>query len=266
MAGEYLGMNLMKMSHFAGQSRDRCGGFTLIELMIVMLISGVIAAAAFAVYQSQQRAYTQVEQTSAVQQNLRSALYYIENELKMAGCDPTETAMTNFGNNNGITPLPGYNGLVVSNFDAVRFVMDLRGPAAATDPYDGEIDTNLEPLEDVTYALDPVSGTTLLRNGVVIADNVDAIDFVYLDRNLTALNLPDGAGGPTDLTDASSITGVFYVQVTLVMRAPKAERGYTSPASYQNLQGATIYTPPAATRNFRRRALTSTIRVRNMGL
>lgn len=232
-------MNLILLFDLKNQDRSRCEGFTLVELMIVILISAILAGASFTVYKSQQKAYLQVEQTSAIQQSMRSALYFIENELKMAGCDPTETAMNAFAGGNT-------NGLLVCNANSVRFVMDLRG-AAATDTYDGIIDNGIEPNEDINFWL---NGADLQRNNNVIAENVDALDFVYLDQSGAA---------------TASIAQVYFIQATLIIRAPRSERDFTGPASYQNLQGDTIYTPPANERNFRRRSVTTTVRLRNMG-
>jgi Tfp pilus assembly protein PilW len=211
------------------------------------------------VFQSQQKAYIQVEQASSVQQNLRSALYYLESSLKMAGCDPTEGAMSTFARNNNFSGLPGNNGLVDTDADAIQLVMDIRGPAAA-DAYDGSIDNSIEPNENIRFVL---NGTDLERNGIVIAENIDALDFVYLDQGGNVLN--PGNPGPMDLMDTASITTVTYVQVTLVVRASRSENGLSGPATYENLQGTTIYTPPVGERNIRRRSITATVRLRNMG-
>ena len=63
-------------------------GFTLIELMIAMAISGIVAGGIFTAYQSQQKSYTVQEGVSVMQQNLRAGMDIMAREIRMAGCDP----------------------------------------------------------------------------------------------------------------------------------------------------------------------------------
>ncbi len=63
-------------------------GFTLLELMIAMAIAGIVAAAILMAFNSQQK--TQVSQQLVVemQQDLRAALYLMQQDVRMAGHDP----------------------------------------------------------------------------------------------------------------------------------------------------------------------------------
>ena len=63
-------------------------GFTLIEILIAMAITGIIAAAIFTAYQSQQTSYITQENVAAMQQNLRAGLDIMIREIRMAGSDP----------------------------------------------------------------------------------------------------------------------------------------------------------------------------------
>jgi len=63
--------------------------FTLIELLLALAISGVVMAGVYSAYYSQQKSYITQEQVAAMQQNLRAAMYIIQREIRMAGCDPT---------------------------------------------------------------------------------------------------------------------------------------------------------------------------------
>ena len=67
-------------------------GFTLIELLVAMTISGVVVSSVYWVYSSQQESYITQEQVAEMQENIRSALFYMESEIRMAGCDPTRDA------------------------------------------------------------------------------------------------------------------------------------------------------------------------------
>jgi type IV pilus assembly protein PilW len=65
--------------------RERESGFTLVELLVAMVISLVVMAAIYSTYHSQQKSYLVQEQVAAMQQNLRSAMYNMAREVRMAG-------------------------------------------------------------------------------------------------------------------------------------------------------------------------------------
>ncbi|MEE4353304.1 MAG: prepilin-type N-terminal cleavage/methylation domain-containing protein [Desulfatiglans sp.] len=67
-------------------------GFTMVELVVAVALSGVVMAGTYMAYQSQHRSYrTQVE-VSAMQHNVRIAHMVIERDVRMAGSqvDPSE--------------------------------------------------------------------------------------------------------------------------------------------------------------------------------
>jgi type IV pilus assembly protein PilW len=66
-------------------------GFTLVELMIALFVSGLVMAAVVSVYTAQTRSYAQQDDIAGIQQNLRGALAILPMEIRMAGCDPTES-------------------------------------------------------------------------------------------------------------------------------------------------------------------------------
>ncbi len=131
-------------------------GFTLSELLVAMIISGVVMAAVFSTYYSQQKSYVLQEQVAAMQQNLRSAMFYMEREIRMAGCDPTRTTGA---------------GITAATASSISFTQDS----------DADGDTS-DPNETISYSL---SGGNLLRNGDAIAEGIDALNFVYLDGDGT---------------------------------------------------------------------------------
>jgi type IV pilus assembly protein PilW len=87
-------------------------GFTLSELLVAMVISAVVMAAIYSTYYSQQRSYLVQEQVAAMQQNLRAAMFYMEKEIRMAGCDPTRAADA---------------GITTANADSISFTEDITG-------------------------------------------------------------------------------------------------------------------------------------------
>ena len=213
-------------------------GFTLVELMVTMAIMAVVMAGVYSAYYSQQQSYVVQEQVSEMQQNLRGAMYFMAKEIRMAGCNPTGSADA---------------GIVTAGSNTINFTMDTRGQDI-DDPPNGTV-TN--PNENITYILydsdgdgtnDALGRDTGTGNRLV-AQNVDALDFVYLDEdgNLTA-----------------SLLQIRTVQITIVARTGRADRGYRDTASYTNLQGTQILAPPND--NFRRKRLATNIKCRNLGL
>lgn len=214
-------------------------GFTLVELLVATFVAGIVMTGVYSAYYSQQKSYTAQEQMSELQQNLRSAMYFMAKEIRMAGCNPLGTADT--------------AGFQAVGSDTVSFSMDIRGQAATSSPDGDTEDAN----EAIVYTLSDWDGDgidDLMRNtpptgNAPIAENIDALNFVYLDadENVTIDRL-----------------AVRAVQITLVARTGRADPGFTDTTTYTNLQGQTILAAPND--NFRRRALSTHVKCRNMGL
>jgi prepilin-type N-terminal cleavage/methylation domain-containing protein len=62
------------------------GGFTLPELLVVMLLAGLIAAGMGGVFSTQNRAYMQQDLHVAMGENLRVGMSTVTDTLRMAGC------------------------------------------------------------------------------------------------------------------------------------------------------------------------------------
>ena len=207
-------------------------GFTLVEILVAVAIAGVVMAGIYSAYYSQQKSYIAQGEVSDMQQNLRAAMYFMEREIRMAGCDPQGTAGA------GITDL-GYNSGPDRN-TSITFTEDIAN--AGTGNPNGVIDSD----ETITYAL---NGTDLRRNGQVLAQNIEALDFVYLNASEAAT------------TNADDIRAV---QITVIARTGKGDPGYVNnDPPFTNLAGKTISHPAD---NFRRRVSTVRVKCRNLGL
>ena len=217
------------------------GGYTIVELLVAIAISGIFMGAIYSAYTSQQRATLGQEQVSAMQRNLRSAMYFIEKEIRMAGCDPTGRAKIDVA---GSLVSPG---IIQANANLMEFAADTDG------------DGTIAPDERITYSL---PGADLIRNGGRIAENIDAINFVYLDADGNNL-ADDGLGNVTDPENRAKIRSV---QVTVVARTGKADAKYTDSTSYQNKISEPIFTPSGGDVHFRRKVLSTNIKCRNLGL
>jgi len=62
-------------------------GFTLIEIMIVLAISGIFMGALYQVFNSQQKSYMIQEDVASMQQSIRAAMMMLTDDIRMAGYD-----------------------------------------------------------------------------------------------------------------------------------------------------------------------------------
>jgi type IV pilus assembly protein PilW len=225
-------------------------GFTLVELLIAMAIAGIVMAGVYSAYSSQQRSYTAQEQVVAVQQNLRVAMYFMEREIRMAGCDPKGGAGA---------------GIRTASPNSIRITMDITG--GETDGLDNDGDSNIDEAdeanfgdgdtndvnEDVTYSLYTSGGIQKLgrkkpsTNNQPVAENIDALNLVYLDK---------------DENPTITLAEIRSVQITLVARTARGDRGFKNTTVYTNQQGDQIFV--AAGDNFRRKLLTVQVNCRNL--
>jgi type IV pilus assembly protein PilW len=191
-------------------------GFTLMEILVAMAISGIVMGSIYMTYYSQQRSYILQEQVAAMQQNHRTAMYYMEREIRMAGYNPTWAAGADLDtdgvDNDCDTFIDGLDpegdestsiGIITNGANSINFTIDDNG--------DGDIcDTN----ENITYALD---GSDLVRNNAVIAENMVSLAFDYLDENnISTPTLADIRSVQITLTartDDNSINRVLTTQI-----------------------------------------------------
>lgn len=176
-------------------------GFTISELLVAMLIAVIVMAAAYSMYLSQQKSYETTESVSALQQNLRAAMYFIERDLRMAGYNPLRATSGAFTFTN------------ISSANSVTFTMD-------TGTEDGVLGTD----ETITYSFNSADNTLLKQVGTgtaqVVADNITGLLFVYLNQN-----------GATPATGAD----VRGVNVTLTARDGIHVRSLSSRVRCRNM-------------------------------
>ena len=228
----------------SNRENKQSAGFTLIELMIVMAMVGIVAAAMYAAFEAQVRGQVSQDISLAMTQNLRAAIDLIASDIRMAGCDPDGSS--------GAT-------IEAASANSLLMTMDIGGGAQ------GQPDGVIGPGERVQYAintggnlgravdngnLDPLHGVDL---------QCDALNFVYLDVNDTPFV-------PATAADRNRINAI---QVSIVIRSadtgvanPGLLRSYTNNTVYRNLQGVAIYTAPGDTA--RRFQLSETVDCRNL--
>jgi len=214
-------------------------GFTLLELVIGMAVSLLAMGAIYSTFLSQHKSYLVQDQTAAMQQNLRAAMFYMQREIRMAGLDPLATANA---------------GIVTANASLISFTEDIGGSTPGTPP-DGTLQTS----ETITYSL---TGGNLVRNvgggNQVVAQNIDALDFVYLTGASPPVVLNSGGGN----VPAGSETLIRSVEITIVARTGRGLLPSMDNNTYRNQRGTSILGPPND--NLSRRRLTTVIKCRNL--
>ncbi len=167
--------------------KNRQGGFTLIELLAGILITGVLLAALYYVFTSQQEAFSAQEQVAEMNQNIRGALDLMTREIRLAGYKTsTET----------------FNGIQTAASNSIRVLADL----------DRNGDTS-GANEDITYTYD--AGTMQIwRNDVSlpIADNITNLSFSY--------TLIDGSVTPSP----SNLANIRKVTITVAARTTHPDK------------------------------------------
>lgn len=219
------------------------GGFTIVEILVAVAISGVVMAGIYSAYYSQQRSYETQEKVVAIQQNLRAAMYFMEREIRMAGLDPTKS---------------GNFDIQTATSTTMRFLEDTSDASGTGDP-----DGTPQDVEDITYFVSTSDMTLQRKIGddsiIIIAENIEALDFVYLDADGSVIADPT-----TDIDDIRS------VQVAIVARSDKTDPKYTNTQTFKNLQGTDITTVGGDSYplndNYRREILTAQVKCRNIGL
>ena len=209
-------------------------GYTLVELMVAVALTGIVTVAIYKGYVSVSTGYDVQDQLVEVHQSARVGIDRMVREIRMAGYDPTDTGTA------GIDASSTSQQIVFSLYDddaaAMSFISYRLGAGAAGS-------TDLQRQEGASVG----AGTWQS----VIA-NVDALNFVYRDVGGTAV-APEVALG---------------VEVGIVVRTSNEDYGYTDTRTYVNQAGTTILAPAdyVAAKNFRRRLLNATIACRNLGM
>ena len=182
-------MNI-KEKHKSRPARIRQGilksdaGFTAVELIIAMGMALFVMVAFFNFYDNQSRLYVVHEQLLELQQNLRVAMYHMTRDIRMAGCDPRDSAGAGFD--------------AASGTASIKFTMDIHD--GVDNDSDGTID-NFNERDNVNGALNDrdesisyfLSGNNLVLNTAenIIAENISDLEFEYLDSSFTALAVTD---------------------------------------------------------------------------
>jgi len=271
-------------------------GFTLVEVLIALAIVGVVLGAIYTAYLGQLRTFNTQEQLVDMQQNVRVASYFLERELRLAGLDPTGNAgaAITVANAETITFSMDFTGGEADGLDNDDDGATDDGINGNDDDGDGLVDepdetewyngSTADANEQVTYSLsndanangineglptENNDGSTcnLLRNGQVVAANIDALNFVYLGVNPADNSCDEDCLLVAPVANPEDIRSI---QIALVARSGDRVRtlstDYTDTSTYSNQPPANQIILPAQNDNFRRIRLLTSVRCRNLGL
>ncbi|MGD9849233.1 MAG: prepilin-type N-terminal cleavage/methylation domain-containing protein, partial [Desulfuromonas sp.] len=221
----------MKNKVFDLHTRQR--GFTLVEVLIALAISGLLLTAVYSAFLSQQRSYLAQDQVAEVQQNIRAGIDKMVQELRMAGFDPYRS---------------GTAGFTQASATSVGFTL-VADDDGIDNNNDGTIDENGE-LTILSFDLFDAYGdgdTDIGRQAGssaatkrAIAENIDQLEFLYFDQD----------GGILDTSITANLRRIHSVQISLLARADRPDTQFTNTETYTTASGA-VWGP--YNDNFRRR-------------
>jgi prepilin-type N-terminal cleavage/methylation domain-containing protein len=161
-------------------------GFTLIELMAVIFLSGVIMAAIYSLFVSQNVTFSAQEQMNEMTQNLRVSMDQMSREIRLAGYKNSTST---------------FNGIATAQPATIRILADLN--------QDGD---TVDDDEDITYSYD-ADTMQIWRNspGLPIADHITNLSFTY--------TLADG----TTTSNPASLANIRKVTISITAQTAKPD-------------------------------------------
>ncbi|MDA3918208.1 MAG: PilW family protein [Deltaproteobacteria bacterium] len=223
-------------------------GVTLIELLIVMLISSIILGAIFTISSNHQKSYLANDRLTEMQQNLRAAIIIMSREIREAGCDPTGLADA---------------GIILATQGRLQFTkdMDNNGDTDGTSEeiafgFSNTNDSGANGIADgggADWSTPADLGRDVGSGFQPIAENIEAVEFNYILSDDTTTTTPS----------SSQLNDIRAVQISILARASSREQNFpVTVTTYKTASGIDWSRPND---NYRRRFISVTIQCRNLG-
>ena len=215
-------------------------GFTLVELMLAMAISGIIMAAIYSVYIAQQRTYLAQEQIAQMQQNIRAAMDILTREIRMAGYNPNNSAGA---------------GITTASSGLLTFTQDRNSDGDFADSQEN-LTYSLYIAADGVRKLGRRDNTDASPAFQAVAEGFEGLEFRYLNA--------------ANIETAATPANIRSIQISILARAAQSDRDFTNTMTYYPASNPTQN--PLGSKwgpyndNFRRRLLITSIQCRNLGL
>ena len=188
----------------ANRRRRREGGFTLINLLVSMGISGIVLSAVTTTFVSQSQSYDAQEQVVEMQQNARAAMDIMTREIRMAGYSPTGASLVG----------------VHHHSDKIHIRADITGNGNTNDPN-----------EDIKYSYD-AANLRIERDAKAgiqpFADNIQVFTMAYFDNNGNA---------------TTNSADIRQIQITITARTAERDLNYPFNGGYHTYRLTSLVTP-----------------------
>jgi len=173
-------------------------GLSLIEMLIVLVLTSIVMGATYQTFLSQQRTYAVQEEVTEMQQNLRATIDRMAREIRMAG----------------------YGGDILATFGNVNTFTEIVTPVNAT-PSDTL--TVLLAMEVGKLSQNAAAGTNQLQIGLTDAFDTDKKKYLCLNGQNNYL-VQNAAGNSvtlaTPLSEDHLINEPVYLVKAITYRAP----------------------------------------------
>lgn len=230
-------------------------GFTLVEMLVAVTVALIIMTGVTAVFIAHSHHYTQHDDLSVLQNDLRSLLAIMSADIRVAGCDPLEK---------------GQARILKAQENYLIFTADLYSKNNSRYPNesDGKVDSEGECFEYYYQQGEDSShpGSLKRRNGrytsgtacsgqlETLFDNIERLEFNYI--------LDDNTSKTEPTTNQRSKKKIRAVQLSVLARAPNpTQGGYTHAGTFTSGSGQTWTVEQDG---HRRRFVVTTIQLRNM--
>lgn len=187
-------------------------GFSLVELLIVVGISGILLIAVYNTFISQRKAITAQELITEMHQNVRAALDMMVREIRMAGYDPTGA---------------GFFGIAANPTGSQIGV--LSDPNADGDYNDSN--------ENITYSYDSTNLIIRRKTGAAgsnqpFVENITVFSLEYFDAN-----------GVTITNPSTNLLDIRQIKVTITGRTDRPDPDYPKNNGYRLYTVISMITP-----------------------
>jgi type IV pilus assembly protein PilW len=226
------------------QTKYDNNGFTLIELLIAMAVASIVMAVMAGAYWAQTKITREQQMVTEMQQNMRTAMYFLQRDFMLAGYDPDP--------NDGVEATITLAQLDANGNPEIEFTIYADDDGIDNDG-DGIVDNNGE-LDTIHYRLYDGPDQDTLPDDLQrqagdpqVAGNIEAMEFFY--------TLADGTQviEPTDPEDIRAVE-IFFLVRTEAETSLKESQTYLSPSGVKNKFND----------RFRRQEVSTNIKCRNM--